>query len=286
MENNCEPCEVNNKHKLSIKWCVICEESLCEECTENHRAMKMSRDHHLVDINERAKHTGISSQGCEKHENMLFEYFCVNHDTLCCKECLAMTHRMCEKVVSIDMAAKGSKHSQPFLDSVELVKHVLDTTSNLRNHLKENFQSTENDEKHVRKGVQAHIASLEKSMMEDLEYAKKQCIDTIDKKMNEAENIEKQVKDQIETYALVEKYGTDTQAFILIHSSKKILTDIENQTKDLTESTTVNSLSLSESSSNSIGSLRIGLVEIIETPCKIKFDPPKKLQPQIPVEKN
>jgi hypothetical protein len=34
--------------KKSVSWCVNCEESLCTNCAENHRAMKISRSHHLI----------------------------------------------------------------------------------------------------------------------------------------------------------------------------------------------------------------------------------------------
>jgi hypothetical protein len=68
-----------------VKACVvskICfkssiEESLCIDCTENHRAMKVSRNHQLVDIAEMPAQVNITSQSCLKHDELPFDYFCI-----------------------------------------------------------------------------------------------------------------------------------------------------------------------------------------------------------------
>ena len=49
----CEPCSERGNRTTSVRWCVNCTESLCTDCTENHRAMKMSRSHHLIDISKK-----------------------------------------------------------------------------------------------------------------------------------------------------------------------------------------------------------------------------------------
>ncbi|CAG2221771.1 unnamed protein product [Mytilus edulis] len=46
----CEPCIARGKTPTAYQWCTECEEALCSECTEAHKVQKMSRSHHLVDI--------------------------------------------------------------------------------------------------------------------------------------------------------------------------------------------------------------------------------------------
>ena len=48
----CEPCNERGNRKTSVLWYVNCKESLCTDCTENHRDMKMSRSHHLIVISK------------------------------------------------------------------------------------------------------------------------------------------------------------------------------------------------------------------------------------------
>jgi hypothetical protein len=120
----CEPCNERGNRKTSVRWCVNCEESLCTDCTENHRAMKMSRSHHLIDISKNPTETQMTAQSCLKHDELPFEYFCVDHDVICCKECLIESHRTCAKAMSIDIASKGAKRSQSFTDPVKLIIQI------------------------------------------------------------------------------------------------------------------------------------------------------------------
>ncbi|CAG2197222.1 unnamed protein product [Mytilus edulis] len=130
-DSQCEPCKALDKNNTPTHWCVICEEALCLQCTEHHRVQKISRSHELLDINIKPTHINISDQRCSKHENLSFEYFCVDHDSLCCKECQVESHRSCQKIMSVDIASKGIKSSQSFIDAVELIEHVLMSINNL-----------------------------------------------------------------------------------------------------------------------------------------------------------
>jgi hypothetical protein len=47
------------------------------------------------------------------------DYFCADHDELCCRDCLAKTHKSCVNTMSLDSASKGAKHSQLFSDCQE-----------------------------------------------------------------------------------------------------------------------------------------------------------------------
>ena len=125
----CDPCSERGNRKTSVSWCVNCEESLCTDCTENHRAMNMSRSHHLIDISKKPTETQMTAQSCLKHDELPFEYFCIDHDVICCKECLVESHRTCAKAMSIDIASKGAKRSQSFIDPVELLEQVLETVN-------------------------------------------------------------------------------------------------------------------------------------------------------------
>jgi hypothetical protein len=65
-----------------------CEEELCTECTEHHTALKMARNHHVVDLKLKQSYASLlkmSSLVCEQHKDCDVEYFCVDHDELCCR---------------------------------------------------------------------------------------------------------------------------------------------------------------------------------------------------------
>jgi hypothetical protein len=69
------------------------------DVTENHQVMKLSASHHLIDISKKPTETQMTAQSCLKHDELPFEYFCVDHDVICCTECLvAISDRSVFKV--------------------------------------------------------------------------------------------------------------------------------------------------------------------------------------------
>jgi hypothetical protein len=81
-----------------------CEEELCPECTEHHKALKATRNHHVVDLKLKTSYASLLTKStlvCEQHKDCDVEYFCVDHDELCCRECLAKTHKSCVNTMSL-----------------------------------------------------------------------------------------------------------------------------------------------------------------------------------------
>ncbi|XP_071124361.1 uncharacterized protein [Mytilus edulis] len=285
----CEPCKIRDRNNVSIHWCVICEEALCSECTENHRSMKMLRHHELIDISKMPAHTLIVEHSCLKHDKMPFEYFCIDHDVLSCKECLAENHRSCQKVMSVDIACKGAKQSQSFLDATELVEHVLETTHTIGKDEKSCIENVVKEANSVKTAVKIvkeeairHIEALEKSLLHDLDIKKDEIIQKSKTTINETEDIEKKTKDKKDIFDLVDKHGSEKQAFLAAHAYKQDLTDLEKRVAGITEKLTRFKISLNpEKSLESINSL--GSIELIEVQSAVKFVQKKKCQSQMPI---
>jgi hypothetical protein len=70
-----------------------CEEELCSECTEYHTALKATRNHHVVDLKVKTSYSSLLKKPSlfyEKHKECEVEYFCVDHDELCCRDYLSI----------------------------------------------------------------------------------------------------------------------------------------------------------------------------------------------------
>ncbi|CAG2186720.1 unnamed protein product [Mytilus edulis] len=285
----CEPCKVRNRNNVSIHWCVICEESLCSDCTENHRSMKISRNHELIDINRMPIQTNIADQCCFKHDNLPFEYFCIDHDVLSCKECLAESHRSCQKVMSVDIACKGAKQSQSFIDATELVDHVLETTHTIGKDEQDFIENIAKEANSVKTAVRIvkeeairHIEALEKSLRHDLDLKKDKIIQKSKTTIKETEDIKKSTKDKQDIFDLVNKHGSEKQAFIAVHAYKQDLTDLEKRVTGITEKSTRFTINLNpQKLKESIHS--IGSIELSEVPSNVKFVQKKKCQSQMPI---
>ncbi|CAC5366113.1 unnamed protein product [Mytilus coruscus] len=151
--SSCEPCSQRNKITKALKWCSDCEESMCQTCTDCHLSMKATKRHHIIDLQvAHSCHsnplTGI--QFCEKHEGYPFEYFCKDHNDLCCHECMAANlHRSC-KIHTIKTCSKHVKTSQTFKNVETEIDHFIETLTSISEDRVSNAASIKGDVDNVK----------------------------------------------------------------------------------------------------------------------------------------
>lgn len=141
-ESFCEPCTSDNKQSPAQNWCVECDEALCSQCTKHHKLSKATKTHHLMDFTQKSScPSDITSLECVQHPGKQLEYFCTDHDAICCRDCLAQTHKSCDKTVSLDTAAEHVKQSEVFTDckdrSRDFLKSIDSILKNRVNNLKD-----------------------------------------------------------------------------------------------------------------------------------------------------
>jgi len=69
---------------------------------------------HEMSVMQKRKLSRI--QLCAAHFNKQLEYFCVDHNTVCCNDCLSNNHKVCLNVLSLAKAAQGASQSREFSD--------------------------------------------------------------------------------------------------------------------------------------------------------------------------
>ncbi|XP_071123491.1 uncharacterized protein [Mytilus edulis] len=284
----CEPCTARGKTPTALQWCTECEEALCSECTEVHKVQKVSRSHHLVEISKIPSKIPLS-QNCTIHQHLPFDYFCVDHDVICCKECLPNDHRACKNVTSIDIASKSSKQSQSFLDYEEHLSFLSEALEKLKNNRKENSSRIELEESKIRneiakakENVFKRLEALEKSLLKQLTELKDKDMTAIKRQEKGLGELVTSTNDQKKDLKFIRDHGSEKQAFITIHSSKPILDDIENKVKQLTESFVDTSLKFIEKHSKEYLT-DIGSIEFKETPSSVSTVPYKQRQSNVTV---
>lgn len=102
----CEPCQGKEEPlKAASHWCIYCQEGLCAFCIDQHKSMKLLKDHEIVDIfSLKPEHIydEDSTGTCSFHSEKELDLFCVNHACLVCVTCVALDHRKCENVKSVE----------------------------------------------------------------------------------------------------------------------------------------------------------------------------------------
>ena len=253
----CEPCQTRKLTKTSVSWCMECEEELCPECTEHHTALKATRNHHVVDLKLKTSYASLlkrSSLVCEQHTDYDVEYFCVDHDDPCCRECLAKTHKSCVKTMSLDWVSKGVKQSQLLADCQgqltsisQTYKRILKYTEENVNGIKDGKQRIKENMKKFKEKLIQRINQVEKELTNKLDILVQENIkfeeDEIFKVLEATEEIELYLKERL----FIVENGSDKQAFLLCRKIDKYLSQADNELELTTSELKRVSLSFEES---------------------------------------
>ncbi|KAK3603421.1 hypothetical protein CHS0354_009404 [Potamilus streckersoni] len=109
-ERRCDPCWSKELHSTAKTFCKDCGELLCEECKKYHKMFKAFKSHSLVEADDAMKKPEKSlqylhQQNCAQHIDVKVEYFCKNHEVLCCAKCVTADHRKCDSVTELEQFA-------------------------------------------------------------------------------------------------------------------------------------------------------------------------------------
>ena len=243
----CDPCHSSNVVSTSVSWCMECEEELCFECAEYHTKLKIARNHHVVDLKLKTSYSALlkkSSLVCEKHKDCDVEYFCVDHDELCCRECLAKTHKSCVNTMSFDSASKGAKQSQLFSECQEHLTSISQTYKSILKYREENVNGITDDKEKIKENMK----KLKEKLIQRINQIEKELTNKLDILVQENTKFEEneiskvlEVTEEVELYLkemlFIVENGSEKQAFLLCRKIDKFLhqadTDLQTTTSQL-----------------------------------------------------
>ena len=75
---------------------------------------------------------------CEIHTDVQIDYFCSQHDVVCCRTCLSDNHRSCETVLPLDFASKDVKNSSLLFDMLKEQDNMTKTLEKMEENRDEN----------------------------------------------------------------------------------------------------------------------------------------------------
>lgn len=105
----CDICERIEENKPASHWCMDCNDALCETCLKVHLHGKTTAGHSCLSIEEMRRiplETLMKQKNkvpCMKH-NELITLFCVDCREPLCVQCMAVSHRRCENVITVSDA--------------------------------------------------------------------------------------------------------------------------------------------------------------------------------------
>jgi hypothetical protein len=234
-----------------------CEEELCFECAEYHTKQKIARNHHVVDLKLKTSYSALLkkySLDCKQHKDCEVEYFCVDHDELCCYDCLSKTHKSCVNTMSLDSASKGAKQSKLFSECQEQLTSVSQTYKSILKYREENVNGIKDDKEKIKENMK----QLEKKLIQRLNEVEKGLTNKLDILVQENTKFQQDeiskvldVTEEVELYLkemlFIVEYGSEKQAFLLCRKIDKYLHQADNELQTTTSELKQVTLSFDES---------------------------------------
>jgi hypothetical protein len=217
---------------------------------------------------------------------MILDFYCSDHDDICCKSCIADEHRICGKIKPLDVASKGVKSATMFEDFASEVKYLIDTASKVREEKQKSKVTWDSSRDSVKRGVEIfrsrilkRIDDMEEKLMLEVNAANSKILAETGEEMKAVEIYMSDIQDISHKFNFTTKNGSEKQIFRLIKSLETGLSQKSEDLEKLISSLTFPQLVFKESNMLS-KTETIGSITIETSPCDMNYQPPKTLQAQ------
>nr|XP_022305491.1 probable E3 ubiquitin-protein ligase MID2 [Crassostrea virginica] len=219
----CDACRRADEEEIATDWCKSCLESLCRTCAKCHKRNAATKNHELIPVLDKdTVPVAIESRVLCIDHNAPAKYLCVDHEELCCTECVCTKHRKCNQVDEIEKTAETliqsgtlKKLAQEILKHNDVLIQAKSEGETTMKHIDETSDKISQESTDLRDKLVRHINDLVETHLDDL--AKK--VKGI------KEKLAKKVKGIKEKLAQFDDTVTDRQ--LLISQYSQILTDSE-----------------------------------------------------------
>ena len=243
-EKICMSCERLQVKSTATCICVECSDALCSNCEKSHKSNKSSSHHEILsisDISEDSQNIKIFKNNCFEHKNKEIELFCMDHDIPCCSTCVAVKHRKCEHVLTIDDAANNfvsSKETDKITNDLDNILHDINT---FESHTRNCLSTLETMYKLEKKKAESFWENLYLKLKVTEEFQKinllklYQEVCYIQSKSSEVQNHKKAVENDRRILGISIKEASDVQVLL---ESTKLQKQLENHKRLLKQMAT------------------------------------------------
>ncbi|XP_045196107.1 uncharacterized protein LOC123551320 [Mercenaria mercenaria] len=247
----CSSCLANNRNREAVKYCVECQGYCCQSCADIIHMMPALKGHTLLD-NSNYKPSSlpqglpaVPTERCSIHETKIVDMYCGNHDQVGCTTCMALSHRSCADVQSIQDIVDSKFHTtdvdkihQKMQDLKMMMEKIVNTRHRLIEDLKKSKTEAETAIKDFRKDMETILEHLEKESIKELEmkFIKEETKLLEEKKKAETEldGLKQAVND------LKKSEGNQAQQFVSMKISLKSIAETEDVSRSLKTSVDAN----------------------------------------------
>ncbi|XP_052780805.1 uncharacterized protein LOC128217597 [Mya arenaria] len=181
----CQTCANDGKDIPPDAFCTVCKEFLCSNCARVHRNMTFTKSHPLQDKSTMPSSLQPESENkhftetCQRHAEEFIKYYCPNHETLLCGDCLAeKKHRSCT-IERISQVAKRYKEGLEYNGLKAGLVHMVNDIGNLSDNIQASMKYTDEESftninalRKFRNDINQYMDKREQELLEEIEQKK------------------------------------------------------------------------------------------------------------------
>ncbi|VDI81182.1 Hypothetical predicted protein [Mytilus galloprovincialis] len=158
-------------------------------------------------------------KNCNDHSEMILDYYCTDHEIVCCRACISNEHRICHNVLPLELASKDVKRTALLYNVMEDLTHLVTTLNALNDNRQSNLQSIKKTKSTITKQIRAVKSKLLKQI-DELERELTTSLSSLQHKHEMEINKQKQEISQVLVNVIENKNEMD---FLIDHGSKNQL---------------------------------------------------------------
>ncbi|XP_045198399.2 uncharacterized protein LOC123552725 [Mercenaria mercenaria] len=182
----CQPCSSEGEDTEADGFCQNCQEYLCRTCIRYHRKTTLTKHHDILDkknmpenvVPQKVKQ--LCTVTCEKHTLETIKFFCKDHDTVGCGNCMVIDHKACHVDFIPDIAedfANGKEYKDLLIKLEKLqikITAMKETMENGKQATVEMYTVAVKEIKKFRKEIEVSLDHMEQIMLKECDRLKRE----------------------------------------------------------------------------------------------------------------
>ncbi|XP_060576981.1 uncharacterized protein LOC132734294 [Ruditapes philippinarum] len=176
---SCQPCKGDGDTVQAEGYCENCNEFICSSCIKAHRKLAGTKNHVIKSKDEMP--TVLSTQSapctelCDVHMNEIVKFYCQDHDSVGCGDCMVLEHTSC-KVQLVSDVSCNYDNGDDLVRIKHRIKHLQKNLDSCKQELKSSLITADEikitilkEIKTFRKEMDNYLDRVEKDLIQEVE---------------------------------------------------------------------------------------------------------------------
>ncbi|KAL3891386.1 hypothetical protein ACJMK2_003648 [Sinanodonta woodiana] len=231
----CDACNSEGVTASAEGFCVVCKESMCRNCLQVHRKLKMLKYHNIISVEELAcnpENVMKLAEGftCSEHHGEDIKYYCKDHKLPCCATCFFRGHKNCYNVIDLkeELPALLCENiaSETIADMKKIESHLtkfMEINESSVNQLETQVSGLSAEIRRVRKEMNDLLDKLEEHVKTEGNRIYKEEVIRIQDENHQCLSLIHAVRNSHYLFEAVDKYGSNLHKFLMGEKMKSQL---------------------------------------------------------------